>query len=271
MTKDRIASAYEYLKKINVLTPELLIVLGSGLGDYADSFDEKTVIPYTDIPGFPKPTVVGHQGNLVFGKKFGKNIVVMQGRFHCYEGYTPQEVVIPLRALIKLGIKQALFTNASGGVNHDFKPGDLMVITDHLNLPNYNPLTGKNLDDFGLRFPDMTFAYNKDMSKVLLNGAKSLNIDIRSGVYCLWSGPSFETPAEIKMSRVLGADAVGMSTVPEVIAAHHAGIKCAGLSCITNLAAGMLDVQLTHEEVLECGKNSSEVTKQLLDYFVSNV
>ncbi len=271
MTKKRINSAYEFLQEKNLPTPEILIVLGSGLGDYVDGFSDAKVIPYTEIPGFPKPTVEGHQGNLIFGKKHGKNIVVMQGRFHCYEGYTPQEVVIPLRVLIRLGISKLLLTNACGGVNENFKSGDLMIITDHLNLPNYNPLMGENFDEFGPRFCDMTYTYSPKLIKVLQDGSDKLNIGIHKGVYCFWSGPSFETPAEIKMSRILGGDVVGMSTVPEAIVANHAGIELAGISCITNLAAGITADRLSHQEVLETGKLAGEKTKKLIDYFVSNV
>jgi purine-nucleoside phosphorylase len=271
MTKQRIEEAYNFLISNTSDSPELLIILGSGLGDYAESLEDINKISYLDVPGFPKPTVVGHEGNLVFGKKHGKNIVVMQGRFHCYEGYSPAETVIPIRTMIKLGIKSMMITNAAGGVNESFNPGDLMVITDHINLAGFNPLIGKNDDEMGPRFCDMSYAYNKDLGKILFEGAEKLKIKLQQGVYCLWTGPSFETPAEIVMSRVIGADAVGMSTVPEVIAANHAGIRCAGISCITNMAAGMLDQPLNHEEVLETGKRVSEKTKLLIDYFVSKI
>jgi len=271
MTKKRIEDAVVFLKEKIEIVPELLIILGSGLGDYAESFEDAEKISYLDIPGFPKPTVPGHAGNLVFGKKHEKSIAVMQGRFHCYEGYTPEETVIPIRVLIKLGIKRMLITNAAGGVNEGFSPGDLMVITDHINLAGFNPLRGKNHDDLGPRFSDMTYAYDKNLRNTLFDGGKKLGIDLKQGVYCLWTGPSFETPAEIVMSRVIGADAVGMSTVPEVIAANHAGIKCAGISCITNMAAGMLDQPLNHEEVLETGERVKGKTKELIDYFVSNI
>jgi len=270
MTKQRIEQAVSYLEQKIDFNPELLVILGSGLGGYADDMSEAVRISYEDIPGFPKPTTPGHAGQLVFGKKQNKSIVIMQGRFHCYEGYAPQEVVIPIRALIKLGIKTMLITNAAGGVNEFFTPGDLMVITDHINLAGMNPLMGKNFDGFGPRFSDMTYAYDKDLRNILFKGGTELKIDLKKGVYCMWSGPSFETPAEIRMSRTIGADAVGMSTVPEVIAANHAGIKCAGISCITNMAAGMLDQPLSHEEVLETGKMVNEKTIRLINYFVKN-
>ncbi len=269
MTKTRIEQAVAYLAD-KIQTPDLLIILGSGLGDYADTFSGAVKIAYADIPGFPKSTVPGHAGQLVVGEKHGKTVAVMQGRFHCYEGYTPQEVVIPVRTMIKLGCKMMLATNAAGGVNAKFKPGDLMVITDHINLAGFNPLVGQNHDDLGPRFSDMTYAYDKPLRQVLINSASQLKINIQQGVYCLWSGPSFETPAEIVFSRTIGASAVGMSTVPEVIAANHGGMRCAGLSCITNMAAGMLDQPLNHEEVLETGKLAAEKTKELIDYFVAH-
>jgi len=270
MTKQRIIQATDYLAD-KIIAPELLIILGSGLGDYADTLTDAVKIPYSDIPGFPKSTVPGHAGQLVVGKKHGKTVAVMQGRFHCYEGYSPQEVVIPIRAMIKLGCKVMLATNAAGGVNENFNPGDLMVITDHINLAGFNPLMGENHDDLGPRFSDMSYAYDKQLKQVLINGGSELKLNLQQGVYCLWSGPSFETPAEIVYSRVIGASAVGMSTVPEVIAANHGGMRCAGISCITNMAAGMLDQPLNHEEVLETGKLVADKTKQLIDYFVSNI
>ncbi|MEX1307407.1 MAG: purine-nucleoside phosphorylase, partial [Eubacteriales bacterium] len=252
MTKKRIEQAVEYLKD-RIKAPELLIILGSGLGDYAETFSDAEKIPYSDIPGFPKSTVPGHAGRLVVGEKHGKIVAVMQGRFHCYEGYSPQEVVIPIRVMIKLGCKIMLATNAAGGVNERFHPGDLMLITDHINLAGFNPLMGENHDDLGPRFSDMSYAYDKQLRQLLIDSASKRNIRLQQGVYCLWSGPSFETPAEIVYSRTIGASAVGMSTVPEVIAANHGGMRCAGISFITNLAAGMLDQPLNHEEVLETG------------------
>ena len=208
---------------------------------------------------------------MVVGEKHGKTVAVMQGRFHCYEGYSPQEVVIPVRTMIKLGCQMMLATNAAGGVDEQFKPGDLMLITDHINLAGFNPLMGPNHDDLGPRFSDMTYAYDKQLRQRLTDGASRLGIRLQQGVYCLWSGPSFETPAEIRFSRIIGASAVGMSTVPEVIAAVHGGMRCAGISCITNLAAGMLDQPLNHDEVLETGKLAADKTKALIDDFVAHV
>ena len=270
MTKQRIEKAVDYLKE-KIKAPELLIILGSGLGDYAETFSDSVAIPYADIPGFPVSTVPGHAGRLVVGEKHGKIVAVMQGRFHCYEGYTPQEVVIPIRTMIKLGCKTMLATNAAGGVNESFSPGDLMAITDHINLAMFNPLMGENHDDLGQRFPDMSYAYDRQLKQLLIDCAARLDIRLQQGVYCLWSGPSFETPAEIRFSCVIGASAVGMSTVPEVTAAVHGGMRCAGISCITNMAAGMLDQPLNHEEVLETGLKVAEKTKMLIDAFVENL
>ena len=271
MTEQRINDAANYIGTHITDLPSVLIILGSGLGDYADSFTDAVRIPYADIPGFPEPTTPGHAAQLIVGRKFDTMIAVMQGRYHCYEGHTPQETVIPVRALIKLGVQTMLITNAAGGVNEYFTPGDLMVITDHINLAGFNPLIGRNMDAFGPRFSDMTYAYHKPLRELLLRGGEELKISLKQGVYCLWSGPSFETSAEIVMSRTIGADAVGMSSVPEVIAANHAGVRCAGISCITNLAAGMLDQPLTHEEVLETGRLAADKTKRLIDYFISNL
>lgn len=270
MTKQRIDDAVGFLAEKIKTKPSVLIILGSGLGAYADSMTQAVKVNYHDISGFPIPTTPGHAGQLVFGEKYGKQVAVMQGRYHCYEGYSPQEVVIPVCALIKLGIKTMLITNAAGGVNESFSQGDLMVITDHINLAGFNPLTGPNMEDMGPRFSDMTYAYDKRLREVLLRAGADLNIELRQGVYCLWSGPSFETPAEIRMSRILGADAVGMSTVPEIIAANHAGVRCAGISCITNMAAGMLDQPLSHEEVLLTGQTVNDKTMRLIDYFIAH-
>jgi purine-nucleoside phosphorylase len=268
MTVERIYSAYNSLKQRTSNTPEVCVVLGSGLGGYADTVTSAQIIPYKDIPGFPVSTVPGHAGQLVFGQKYGVNIVCMQGRFHCYEGYTPEETVIPLRALIKLGVKKLLITNAAGGVNTSFKPGDIMIIEDHINFTFLNPLAGPNIDEFGPRFPDMSYAYDKKLISALKDAAKENGIDVKTGVYAMMKGPSFETPAEIKALRILGADAVGMSSVPEITAAAHAGVSSAAMSCITNMAAGILDQPLSHEEVMETGKIAADNIKKLIDGFI---
>ncbi len=271
MTMSRINEAYEYLSGRIEQKPQVLIVLGSGLGSYAETFPGAEVIPYKDIPGFPVSTVEGHAGQLVFGQKHGVSIVCMQGRFHCYEGYSAAETVIPLRALIKLGIKKLLITNAAGGVNTSFDPGDIMIIEDHINFTFLNPLEGPNLDEFGTRFPDMSYAYDKKLIDALKQAAKYNGIAVRTGVYAMMKGPSFETPSEIKAVRILGADAVGMSSVPEIIAAAHAGVSSAALSCITNMAAGILDQPLNHQEVMETGRIAADNIKKLIDGFIKSL
>jgi len=271
MTRERINSAYEYLRRVTEQRPSLCVVLGSGLGGYADTLEDAQIIDYRDIPGFPQSTVPGHAGRLVLGKKHGVSLACMQGRFHCYEGYTPAETVIPLRTLIKLGVKKLLITNAAGGVNESFCPGDIMIITDHINFASLNPLAGANLDEFGPRFPDMSFAYDKELSAALKEAASRHGIDVKTGVYAMMKGPSFETPAEIRALRVLGADAVGMSSVPEIIAAAHACVKSAAMSCITNMAAGILNQPLTHEEVMETGRIAAGRIRTLIDGFIERV
>ena len=271
MTLERINSAYDYLSNNVKARPQVCIVLGSGLGSYADTIEEAEIIEYKDIPGFPVSTVPGHAGRLIFGKKHGVNIACMQGRFHCYEGYSAAETVIPLRSLIKLGIKKLLITNAAGGINMDFEPGDIMIIKDHINFTFLNPLEGPNLDEFGPRFPDMSYAYDKKLIEALKDAAKDSGIEVRSGVYMMFKGPSFETPTEIKAARLLGADAAGMSSVPEILAATHAGVASCAMSCITNMAAGILDQPLTHEEVMETGKTAAHNIKTLIDGFLKRI
>ncbi|MGI5848580.1 MAG: purine-nucleoside phosphorylase [Christensenellales bacterium] len=268
MTMDRINQAYAFLSSKIGQSPKICVVLGSGLGGYADTISKPVSVAYKDIPGFPVSTVKGHAGQLIFGQQFGVNIVCMQGRFHCYEGYTPDETVIPLRALIKLGVKTLLITNAAGGINTTYRPGDIMIIKDHINFTFLNPLAGPNMSEFGPRFPDMTYAYEKKLIDALKEAAKEDDIEVRTGVYAMMKGPSFETPAEIKALRLLGADAVGMSSVPEIIAAAHAGVSSAALSCITNMAAGILDQPLTHKEVMETGEIAAGKIKTIIDGFI---
>lgn len=271
MTQSRINEAYEYLNGRVKRRPDVCIVLGSGLGSYAETFSGAEVIKYSDIPGFPVSTVEGHAGQLVFGEKHGVKIACMQGRFHCYEGYSAAETVIPLRALIKLGIKKLLITNAAGGINTSFNPGDIMIIEDHINFTFLTPLEGPNLDEFGPRFPDMSFAYDKKLIAALKEAANVNGVNVRTGVYAMMKGPSFETPAEIRALRLLGADAVGMSSVPEILAAAHAGVSSAAMSCITNMAAGILDKPLNHQEVMETGKVAADNIKKLIDGFVKSL
>ena len=243
--------ASDFILKKTKYKPEIGLILGSGLGSLADSIEDPEFYSYEDLPHFPTSTVEGHAGRLVIGMLNGKCVIAMQGRFHYYEGYSLNEVTFPVRVMKLLGISKLIVTNAAGSVNVDYKPGDLMVITDHLNLSGNNPLIGKNIEEFGPRFPDMSNAYNTELIGKVLEISKKLNLDVKSGVYAMMSGPSYETPAEIRMLRILGANAVGMSTVPEVIIANHCGIKTVGISCLTNMAAGILAQPLNHEEVME--------------------
>ncbi|HIF14280.1 MAG TPA: purine-nucleoside phosphorylase, partial [Bacteroidetes bacterium] len=227
---ERINEAYNFLSQnIGGFDPEIGLILGSGLGVLADEIIDPVCIPYGDIPSFPVSTVEGHSGQLVIGKLEGKTVLAMQGRFHYYEGYSMQEITIPVRVMSKLGIKKMIITNAAGGVNESFKAGDLMIINDHINFSGDNPLIGPNLDEFGPRFPDMSSPYNEELIRVLKNVAKQQNISLKEGVYFYSQGPSYETPSEVNMARICGADAVGMSTVPEVIVGVHAGMKILGI------------------------------------------
>lgn len=248
---DRINETVKYLEDKIKERPSTALILGSGLGGIADLIEDAIDIEYKNIPNFPISTVEGHAGKLVFGKLGEKNVVAMKGRFHFYEGYDLKDVTFPVRVLASLGIENLIVTNAAGGSNMEFKPGDLMIIKDHINYTGQNPLMGANLDDRGPRFLDMSYAYNKNLIELAKNTGEKLNIKLQEGVYMWFTGPTYETPSEIKLAQVLGADAVGMSTVPEVIVANHEGIKVLGISCITNMAAGILDQPLNHEEVVE--------------------
>lgn len=238
--------------------PEIGLILGSGLGVLADLIEQPLTIPYGEIPHFPVSTVAGHAGELVIGAIAGRQVIMMKGRFHLYEGYEEAQVTFPVRVMKLLGIEKLIVTNAAGGVNRSFQPGDLMMITDHINLMGRSPLVGPNLDEFGPRFPDMTEAYSRALRKVLKDTADELGIQLQEGVYAAMLGPAYETPAEIRMLQTIGADAVGMSTVPEVIVARHAGIEVLGISCITNMAAGILDQPLRHDEVVETAERVKE-------------
>jgi purine-nucleoside phosphorylase len=238
-------------KRFGDRTPRVGLILGSGLGSFADSLKDKVVVSYEDIPGFPTSSVKGHAGQLVLGRVGETWALVMQGRVHYYEGYDLSEVVFPTRVLVSMGCKILVITNAAGGVHADLEAGDLVVLHDHLNLMGANPLRGDNADSLGTRFPDMSTAYDPKLRALTKEVARAENIDLRTGVYAALSGPSYETPAEIRMLRTMGADLVGMSTVPEVIAANHMGARVIGLSCVTNLAAGISSVPLSHEEVAE--------------------
>lgn len=255
MNYEQIQKAVLFLKQKNVKLPKIGLILGSGLGVLAKEIQEPIKVPYRDIPGFPVSTVEGHAGQLVFGTLNGASVVAMQGRFHFYEGYTFDKVTFPVRVMKELGVEVLIVTNAAGGVNKNFQPGDLMIISDHINNMGGNPLIGSNDSRFGVRFPDMSEAYNNELRNMAKKVAEKINLQIREGVYVGNTGPSYETPAEIHMIRAIGGDAVGMSTVPEVIVANHSKLKVLGISCISNMAAGILDQPLTHDEVIETTEN----------------
>jgi purine-nucleoside phosphorylase len=233
------------------LRPKIALVLGSGLGAFADQLAKAIRIPYEKIPGFPRSTAIGHAGRLVVGKSGDVAVAAMQGRAHLYEGYSAREVAFPMRVLGRMGIRVAILTNAAGGINLGYSQGALVVIRDHINLQGANPLIGSNDERLGLRFPDMTDAYAKECRQIALAEAQRIRVEVHEGVYAALPGPSYETPAEIRYLRGIGADLVGMSTVPEVIAARHMGIRVLGISCVTNMAAGILDQPLSHGEVLK--------------------
>lgn len=253
------------------LEPRIAIVLGSGLGGFADDFEEPVHIPYEDIPGFPRSTAEGHAGRLVAGNVDGVPLLAMQGRVHYYEGYSLEEVTFPVRTFKLLGIKTLVLTNASGGINVQLTQGALMVISDHLNLMGDNPLRGPNDERFGPRFPDMSNVYSPDLQALVVEEAKAIGVEVRRGIYGALSGPSYETPAEIHLLRNLGADAVGMSTVPEAIVARHMGLEVLGLSCITNMAAGIGDEPINHAEVMATGDRVRGTFTQLLRRVVSGI
>jgi len=261
----KIMSAAEYIREKTILRPTIGLVLGSGLGDFADTLEDPIRIPYSDIPNFPLPTVPGHSGALVFGRKCGQTVVVLQGRIHYYEGLTQQEITLPIRVLAALGVKTLVLTNACGGVNLSFRPGDLMLISDHINFSGANPLIGPNLDAFGPRFPDMSDLYTATLRCAIKEKAAAAGIKLQEGVYAMYSGPNYETPAEIRMFRILGADTVGMSTVPEALVAGQCGMQVVGISCITNMAAGVLPVKLSHAEVIETAALVHDKFQNLLD------
>ena len=244
--------------------PRIALVLGSGLGGFADDFDEAVAIPYEDIPGFVRSTAQGHAGRLVIGKVDSIPVVAMQGRVHYYEGYSLEEVTFPVRVFNLLGIKTLVLTNAAGGINVQLTQGALMMISDHVNLMGVNPLRGPNDERFGPRFPDMSAVYSRELQELVIDEAKAIGVEVRRGIYGALSGPSYETPAEIHLLRNLGADAVGMSTVPEAIVARHMDLEVLGISCITNMAAGISDEPINHEEVMATGDRVRETFAELL-------
>lgn len=248
--------------------PQVGVILGSGLGSFADTFQSATSIPYQELPHFPRSSVPGHAGRLVVGLVGGVPTVAMQGRVHYYEGFAPDQVAFPARVLCALGIRTLVVTNAAGAINTSFVPGDLMAILDHINLAGWNALVGPNDERLGPRFPDMSAAYDPALVTLLLETSLSCRVEMKRGVYAVLTGPSYETPAEIRALRVLGADAVGMSTVPEVIAARHMGVRVAGISCLTNLAAGIGAKPLTHQDVAETANRAAGVLRAILTRFI---
>ncbi len=253
-----------FLHSKTALRPEIALVLGSGLGPLGEELEEPVFLPYSEIPHFKTSTAPGHNGRIILGKLHGKTILCMQGRLHFYEGYSMQEITYPVRVMSAFGIKTLILTNACGGLDPSFLPGDLMVINDHINFMGTNPLIGPNEERFGTRFPDMTRTYTKNLVKLAHSCAEELDIPLRDGTYISYTGPSFETPAEIRLFQQFGGQAVGMSTVPEAIVASHCGMQLLAISCITNLAAGILDVPLSGEEVIEAAGEASQKFISLL-------
>ncbi|WP_025028647.1 purine-nucleoside phosphorylase [Caldalkalibacillus mannanilyticus] len=269
--KEAVEQATAYIKERLNQKPQLGIILGSGLGVFAEEIQNPVVVPYGEIPNFPVSTVEGHAGQFVIGTLQGVEVIAMQGRFHYYEGYSLDKVTFPVRVMKELGIEYLMVTNAAGGVNTSLQPGDLMLITDHINNAGANPLIGPNDSSVGVRFPDMSEAYDLELRSRALRVADRLGIALKEGVYVWNTGPSYETPAEIRAIRFLGGDAVGMSTVPEVIIARHAGIRVLGISCISNMAAGIVDQPLTHEEVIETTEQAKETFITLIKEMISEL
>lgn len=260
---ERLEKCYKCFKEKIDFIPDVALVLGSGLGDYADGIKQEAVLDYKDIEGFPVSTVAGHKGRFVFGYVGDVKVVVMQGRVHYYEGYSMEDVVLPVRLMKLMGAKVLFLTNAAGGVNYDYHAGDFMLISDQICMAP-SPLIGENADELGPRFPDMSNIYDRDLREVVRNAAKDLGIPLQEGVYIQLTGPNYESPAEIRMVRTLGADAVGMSTACEAIAANHCGLKTVGISCISNLACGITDKPLTHKEVQETADRVAPLFKKLI-------
>lgn len=261
---EKCEACYESIKDRIPFIPRVALVLGSGLGDYADDIRVEAEIPYKEIPGFPVSTVPGHAGKFIFGYVGEVPVVCMKGRVHYYEGYAVSDVVLPARLMHRMGAEILFLTNAAGGINFDFNAGTLMLIKDHISCFAPNPLIGPNEEEFGLRFPDMSHVYDEDLQQIIRATAAANEIPLKEGVYVQLTGPSFESPAEIRMLRTLGADAAGMSTVVEAITANHMGMKICGISCISNLAAGMLEQPITHQEVQETANRVAPLFKKLV-------
>ncbi|MBQ9483002.1 MAG: purine-nucleoside phosphorylase [Ruminiclostridium sp.] len=269
--QEKLAKCYESFRKRIDFVPEVALILGSGLGALAEEIDVKAELDYKDIEGFPISTVPGHKGRFVFGYMDGVPVVIMQGRVHYYEGYPMQDIVLPTRLMKLMGAKVLFVTNASGGCNKEFSAGDFMLITDQIANFVPSPLIGENFDELGTRFPDMHEIYDKDLREIVINTAKDLDIKLRQGVYIQLTGPNFESPSEVRMCRMLGADAIGMSTACEAIAANHAGMKIVGISCICNLACGLTDNPLSHKEVIEASDKAAPLFKKLIRTSIVNI
>lgn len=267
----KIIEATEYIENRIIKKPSIGLILGSGLGVLADEIENKIEIEYSKIPNFPESTVEGHKNRFIFGDIEGCDVAAMQGRFHYYEGYSIRQVVFPVWVMKTLGIEKLIVTNAAGGINIDYNAGDLMIIKDHINFMNANPLIGENMERFGPRFPDMSKAYSPRMINIAKECFRKHGIKTNEGVYIAMSGPAYETPAEIRAARILGADAVGMSTVPEVIAANHAGIEVIGISCITNMAAGVLNNPLSHKEVMSTAEAVKDKFTMLIRSLIKEI
>lgn len=263
--RDKLKETVGFLNEHGVKDPEIGIILGSGLNDFADRIPDPVVLSYDDIPNMQSGKVADHRGQLVFGTYKGKRVVILAGRFHFYESGDMQKTAYPARVLVALGVKRFIITNAAGCVNTEWKAGDLMLIKDHINYSGTNPLIGDNLDEYGPRFPDMTYTYNRELREKLMEAASAEGIELREGVYMMFTGPSFETPAEIRFARTIGADAAGMSSVPEAIIANHAGCEVIGISLMTNMAAGVLDQPLSGAEVNECAAKAKDTCARVLD------
>lgn len=268
---DKIKEAKEYIQNIYSGKMDVAVILGTGLGSLANDIQNKTVIKYKDIPGFPVSTVVGHAGELIIGDLKGKKVIAMNGRFHFYEGYAMEQIVFAVRVIKSLGVNTLIVSNAAGGMNPEFNPGDLMIITDHINMMGSNPLIGKNYEELGSRFPDMSNAYDKKLVSLVEKCAAKLNIKVQKGVYLAVSGPMYETPAELRAFRLIGGDAVGMSTIPEVIAANHMGMKVMGISCITDMALADNLEPLDHAKVVESANKAMVNFVALVKEVISNI
>lgn len=271
LIETRIEQVLEGIRRHTQAEPTIGLILGSGLGDFAQQLENRIEIPFSALPGMPVATVSGHAGAFVIGTYAGKQIVALNGRVHYYEGYSQQEITIPVRVMRRLGVKTLILTNAAGGINLTFEPGTLMLISDHINFSGSNPLIGQNLDSFGPRFPDMSEIYTAGLREQLKAAAEKEQIPLREGVYVMYSGPNYETPAEIRAFRTLGGDAVGMSTVPEAIVASHCGMQVLGMSCITNMAAGVLKVKLNHAEVVETANRVKARFTRVLQMAISMI